>query len=122
MEAAPEGLRAKNGEAMSVPCRIVVGVNGSPRSRTALRRAAVEARQRHAELWPVLAWEPPGGEPAALRSPGTSVPAEDVKRLAARQLLATLRDVFGDGAQDLPPPHHLVRHPATPGAGCSPSI
>ncbi|MER7188143.1 universal stress protein, partial [Streptomyces hyaluromycini] len=39
--------------------RVVVGVSGSLGSVTALRRAVAEARRRQAELWPVLAWEPP---------------------------------------------------------------
>lgn len=52
-----------------VPTRVVVGVSGSLGSLTALCRAAAEARLRGASLWPVLAWEPPGGELAARRSP-----------------------------------------------------
>ncbi|NEC19541.1 universal stress protein [Streptomyces parvus] len=41
--------------------RIVVGVDGSPGSLTALHRAAAEARERHADLHVVLAWHLPGG-------------------------------------------------------------
>ncbi|MYR02834.1 universal stress protein, partial [Streptomyces sp. SID6139] len=48
--------------------RVVVGVSGSLGSVTALRRAGALARRLGAELWPVLAWEPPGGDPATRRS------------------------------------------------------
>ncbi|WP_432148616.1 universal stress protein [Streptomyces sp. bgisy029] len=41
--------------------RMVVGVNGSPSSLAALHRATAEARERHAELHVVLAWQLPGG-------------------------------------------------------------
>lgn len=39
--------------------RIVVGVDGSPESRSALRWACEEARRRHAVLEAVTAWQPP---------------------------------------------------------------
>ncbi|MFF4603080.1 universal stress protein [Streptomyces sp. NPDC001339] len=42
--------------------RVVAGVSGSLGSLTALHRAAHEARATGAELWAVLAWEPPGGD------------------------------------------------------------
>ncbi|MFF3504688.1 universal stress protein [Streptomyces sp. NPDC003247] len=82
--------------------RVVVGVSGSSGSLTALRRAAAEARHRRAELWPVLAWQPPGGHLAAHRLPEASVAGEDHERLARRTLLSALRDVFGDSGADLP--------------------
>ncbi|MFF5550875.1 universal stress protein [Streptomyces olivaceoviridis] len=75
--------------------RVVVGVSGSPGSLVALRRAAEEARRRGAELWPVLAWEPPGGELAARRSPAPAVTIDEWERLARERLLQALRDVFG---------------------------
>ncbi|WP_327691894.1 MULTISPECIES: universal stress protein [unclassified Streptomyces] len=75
--------------------RVVVGVSGSLGSLAALCRAADEARRRGAELWPVLAWEPPGGDLAARRSPAASYLVEEWERLARERLVAALRDVFG---------------------------
>ncbi|MEV7930664.1 universal stress protein, partial [Kitasatospora sp. NPDC088779] len=49
--------------------RVVVGVSGSLGSLAALHRGVAEARSRGAELVPVLAWEPPGGEFGYRRSP-----------------------------------------------------
>jgi nucleotide-binding universal stress UspA family protein len=42
---------------------VVVGVDGSPPSRTALRLAAQEARCRQVPLIAVSAYEPPLGKP-----------------------------------------------------------
>ncbi|MFI5469012.1 universal stress protein [Streptomyces cacaoi] len=81
--------------------RVVVGVSGSLGSLTALGRAADEARRRGAELWPVLAWEPPGGELAARRSTAAAVLVEDWERLARERLLGALRDVFGGDGHEL---------------------
>lgn len=79
----------------SSAARVVVGVSGSLGSLTALRRAADEARRRGAELWPVLAWEPPGGGLAARRSPAASCLIEECERSARERLVVALRDVFG---------------------------
>jgi nucleotide-binding universal stress UspA family protein len=49
--------------------RVIAGVSGSVRSLAALRVGAAEARSAGAELLPVLAWTPPGGELAYARSP-----------------------------------------------------
>ncbi|WP_217554572.1 universal stress protein [Streptomyces sp. GbtcB6] len=76
--------------------RVVVGVSGSLGSVTALRRAVTEARRRQAELWPVLAWEPPGGELAARRSPVPPPLVEEWQRTARERLLGLLDEVFGD--------------------------
>ncbi|MEV6947846.1 universal stress protein [Streptomyces sp. NPDC051172] len=81
--------------------RVLVGVSGSPGSLTALCRAAGEARSRGAELWPVLAWEPPGGELAARRSPAASYLVPAWERLARERLVAALRDVFGSNVTGL---------------------
>ncbi|ADI03411.1 hypothetical protein SBI_00290 [Streptomyces bingchenggensis BCW-1] len=70
-------------------------MSGSLGSHTALYLAAAEARRRGAELWPVLAWEPPGGELAANRTAATSPSALDWRRLARERLLTALDDVFG---------------------------
>ncbi|MFD5569166.1 universal stress protein [Streptomyces cadmiisoli] len=76
--------------------RVVVGVSGSLGSLTALGRAAHEARCRGAELWPVLAWEPPGGERVTSRSPMSCVQVEEWQALARERLLYALGDVFGE--------------------------
>ncbi|MEU3827832.1 universal stress protein [Streptomyces sp. SID486] len=83
----------------SAVSRVVVGVSGSLGSVTALRRAAALARRLGAQLWPVLAWEPPGGDYAARRSPGAGLPAEEWQRLAKQRLASVLEEIFGaDGA------------------------
>ncbi|WP_225095457.1 universal stress protein [Streptomyces sp. CoH27] len=87
--------------------RFVVGVSGSPGSLTAMSRAADEAGRRGAELWPVLAWEPPGGDPAARRFPAAAVMVEEWDRLARERLLKALCDVFGSTDTGLPG-HALV--------------
>lgn len=82
--------------------RVVVGVSGSLGSLTALYRAADEARQRSAELWPVLAWEPPGGELAARRSAASYVLVDEWRRLARQNLYAALADAFGTAGPGVP--------------------
>ncbi|HTX28127.1 MAG TPA: universal stress protein [Streptosporangiaceae bacterium] len=54
---------------MSVFCRVITGVSGSPRNLQALRYAAVVARSQDATLIPVVAWVPPGGDAADRRHP-----------------------------------------------------
>jgi len=93
--------------------RVVVGVSGSLGSLTALCRAADEARHRAAELWPVLAWEPPGGELAARRSPASALMAGEWQRLAGERLTAALDDVFGAAGPGVPMRALVVR--GTPG-------
>ncbi|MER6419761.1 universal stress protein [Streptomyces sp. NPDC001137] len=93
--------------------RLVVGVSGSPGSLTALVRAAEEARRRGAELWPVLAWEPPGGDLAARRSPAAAVMVPQWERMARERLLKALRDVFGGTDSGLPGQALVAR--GTPG-------
>ncbi|MFD8030772.1 universal stress protein [Streptomyces sp. NPDC059717] len=83
------------GAAPTTPARVVVGVSGSLGSLTALRRAADEARRREAELWPVLAWEPPGGDLVSRHGPGTIVMVETWQNLAREKMLTALADVFG---------------------------
>ncbi|MCI3246202.1 MULTISPECIES: universal stress protein [Streptomyces] len=92
-----------------VPTRVVVGVSGSLGSLTALCRAAAEARLRGASLWPVLAWEPPGGELAARRSPASALMVGEWQRLARERLLAALDDVFGDDGPRVPMTALVVR-------------
>ncbi|GAA3099842.1 universal stress protein [Streptomyces echinatus] len=89
--------------------RVLVGVSGSPGSLTALARAADEARCRGAQLWPVLAWEPPGGDLAARRQPVESVTADEWEGLARERLLQALSEVFGGPETGLPGQALLVR-------------
>ncbi|MGV9267526.1 universal stress protein [Kitasatospora sp. NPDC003701] len=49
--------------------RVVVGVSGSLGSLAALHRAVAVAHRTGAEVVPVLAWQPPGGEYGYRRSP-----------------------------------------------------
>ena len=55
------------------PARVVVGVTGSVGSGAALRRAVHEAQLLGADLVPVLAWEPPGGEAVYRTAPTPSL-------------------------------------------------
>ncbi|MHC5262811.1 universal stress protein [Streptomyces sp. UC4497] len=77
--------------------RVVVGVNGTPGSRAALRRAADEAGHRRAELWAVLAWQPPGGELNARRAPAAPLPGDDWENMARTTLVTAVREVFPGG-------------------------
>ncbi|MFE7173305.1 universal stress protein [Streptomyces sp. NPDC057616] len=96
-----------------LPARVVVGVSGSLGSLTALCHAAREARHRGAWLWPVLAWEPPGGELAARRSPASALMTNEWQRLARERLLTALDEVFGDAGPGVPMSALVVR--GTPG-------
>lgn len=80
--------------------RIVVGVDGSPASVTALAWAAREARLRRAELDAVYAWE----NPEQYRAPyaerrGLPSPEQD-RAAAAARLATSVRAAFGQA----PPP------------------
>ncbi|WP_326709795.1 MULTISPECIES: universal stress protein [unclassified Streptomyces] len=92
--------------------RVVVGVSGSPGSRTALRRAAAEAHHRQAELWAVLAWQSPGGELHARRASAAPLTDEDWENLARTTLVTTIREVLPDGPGV---PLHAVLTRGTPG-------
>ncbi|MFF8732476.1 universal stress protein [Streptomyces sp. NPDC015171] len=91
----------------SAVARVVVGVSGSLGSVTALRRATALARRLGAELWPVLAWEPPGGDSAARHSPATGLPVAEWQRLAKQRLAAVLEEIFGATGPGVPM-HALV--------------
>ncbi|MFE8948262.1 universal stress protein [Streptomyces sp. NPDC007856] len=93
----------------STTARVVVGVSGSLGSVTALRRATALARRLGAELWPVLAWEPPGGDPAARRSPAAGLLVEDWQRLAGQRLASVLEEIFGGDAPGVPMHAVVVR-------------
>lgn len=75
---------------MSAVRRVVVGVHGSLGSLQALRRAAEEARERHAVLVPVIAWTPPGGDFAERSHPSPYL--RTIWRDAARQRLVEAFD------------------------------
>ncbi|MGX1541984.1 universal stress protein [Streptomyces adustus] len=92
-----------------VVARVVVGVSGSPGCLAVLDRAADEARLRGAELWPVLAWEPPVGDLAAHRVPATTAMVPEWERLARERLVAALREVFGGVGTGLPGQALVVR-------------
>ncbi|MFG2954175.1 universal stress protein [Streptomyces sp. NPDC048291] len=102
-----------SGDDACAPVRVVVGVSGSLGSVTALSRAAAEARRRDAELWPVLVWEPPGGELAARRSPASMLLVDEWQRMARQRLLDVLAEVFGDAGPGTPLHGLVVR--GTPG-------
>jgi nucleotide-binding universal stress UspA family protein len=77
--------------------RIVVGVDGSPASRTALAWALNEARLRQAAVEAVHAWQFPavalsnfGGQAEPVLAP------EDVEKAADELLHNTIREVAGD--------------------------
>ncbi|GAA3775505.1 universal stress protein [Streptomyces chiangmaiensis] len=89
------------GAAPTDTARVVVGVSGTLGSLTALRRAAEEARCRGAELWPVLAWEPPGGDLVSRHGPGTTVMVDTWQDLARQRMLTALTDVFGQAGPGL---------------------
>ncbi|MEU7424763.1 universal stress protein [Streptomyces sp. NPDC040750] len=102
-----------SGHDVSATARVVVGVSGSLGSVTALRRAAALARRLGSALWPVLAWEPPGGDPAARRSPACGLPTEEWQRLAKQRLAAVLEEIFGAAGPGVPMRPVIVR--GTPG-------
>ncbi|HXF97042.1 MAG TPA: universal stress protein [Gaiellaceae bacterium] len=86
-----------------MPGTIVVGVDGSPPSREALRWAAEEARLRQARLVAVHAWAfiPPApvGEPGMIPVPvGDYAGQLEAERAAAQaELEAALADAFPEG-------------------------
>ncbi|AEW94251.1 MULTISPECIES: universal stress protein [Streptomycetaceae] len=79
---------------MAGQARVIVGVSGSLNSLTALHRAIAEARRRDALLVPVLAWTPPGGETAYLRSPCPPL-LREWERSARLRLAQAFDDAFG---------------------------
>ena len=76
--------------------RIVVGVDGSPASRTALEWAGDEAVRHGSELVVVAAWlpipPPLAGTSSTLPTHGVTYPGESAKK----QLMETIRDVLGE--------------------------
>ncbi|MET8815923.1 universal stress protein [Streptomyces sp. NPDC004549] len=97
----------------SVITRVVAGVSGSLGSVAALRQATALSRRLGAELWPALAWEPPGGEPAARRSFVHDPLLEEWQRLAEQRLVSVLEEVFGETGPGFPLHPVIIR--GTPG-------
>jgi nucleotide-binding universal stress UspA family protein len=91
----------------------VAGVSGSPGSLTALHRAAAEARARAAELWVVLAWQPPGGGLAG-RGACADPAFTECRAAAVTRLREALDAAFGAGGPGVDLAGQTVR--ATPGA------
>ncbi|MFI9122398.1 universal stress protein [Streptomyces bikiniensis] len=74
--------------------RVVVGVTETPGGMTVLHRAVAEARVRDAELWAVLAWQPPGGELGSRNGRRPSALAE-YRAAAVERLRDVLDTAFG---------------------------
>ncbi|WP_328761610.1 MULTISPECIES: universal stress protein [unclassified Streptomyces] len=97
-----------------MPGRIVAGTCGSPGSFTALHRARDEARARDAELWVVLAWQPPLDGPGARRGSGGTPLLAASRDAAVARLRDVLGSAFGTGAPGVTLAGLAVR--GTPGA------
>ncbi|MFJ6782464.1 universal stress protein [Streptomyces yangpuensis] len=93
--------------------RVVVGVTGTPGNLSALHRAAAEARARDAALWPVLAWQSPGGELGSRNGLGPSALAA-CRAAAVERLREVLDTAFGTLEPGVTLVGHTVR--GTPGA------
>ncbi|MFG2879386.1 universal stress protein [Streptomyces sp. NPDC048337] len=77
--------------------RVVAGTCGSLGSLTALHRARAEARTRDAELWVVLAWQPPLGGPGGRRTGGGTPLLAESRAAAVERLRELLGTAFGEG-------------------------
>ena len=77
---------------------VVVGVDGSPPSRTALRLAAQEAHWRQEPLVAVSAYEPPFGLPAGGYPIGALHTADDERVEAESTLRDAVSEELGDQA------------------------
>ncbi len=92
--------------------RIVVGVDGSPASRTALEWAGDEAVRHGAELVVVTAWLP---IPPPLAGTSSTVPTHgvtDARETAKELLMETIRDVLGENPPVLVHPQVKEGHAA----------
>jgi nucleotide-binding universal stress UspA family protein len=77
---------------------VVVGVDGSPPSRSALRLAAQEARCRQVPLIAVSAYEPPLGKPAGGYPIGTLHTGDDERATTESALRDAVSKELGDQA------------------------
>jgi len=92
------------------PARVVVGVTGSAGSDAALRRAVYEARLSGAELVPMLAWEPPGGEALYRMAPAPALLAL-WERQARERLESAIAAAIGSMPLDLSVEPTVIRAP-----------
>jgi nucleotide-binding universal stress UspA family protein len=76
--------------------RIVVGVDGSPASRTALEWAGDEAIRHGSELVVLTAWLPTSPPLAGTSSTLPTHGATDARETAKELLMETIRDVLGE--------------------------
>lgn len=91
--------------------RVVVGVDGSPNSVTALRFAAEEARLRHAELHVVHAWNYNPAPPAFAPMPSLGPSVVEQEESAGHVLSACVAEALGD-SPDVTVVETLVNAPA----------
>lgn len=76
---------------------IVVGVDGSPSSKAALRWALAQARRTGARVQAVMSWEYP-----AYYGMGAVVPYEDFAATAGKILSASVQEALGVDEPDVP--------------------
>ncbi|WP_330299889.1 universal stress protein [Streptomyces sp. NBC_00503] len=100
--------------------RVVVGARGSLGSVTALHVAHAEARARDAELWVVLAWQPPLGGPGARRGGGGTPLLAASRDAAVERLREVLLTAFGGTPSGVTLAGLTVR--GTPGAALVDSV
>jgi nucleotide-binding universal stress UspA family protein len=91
--------------------RLIVGTSGSPGSLQALRCAEGLARIHGAELIPVLAWQPPGGDRDEW-IPASAELRRACRELARQQLRDALLAVWGEVPGDPQVQPRLERGPA----------
>jgi nucleotide-binding universal stress UspA family protein len=93
---------------VAVPSRVIVGVSGSPACLPAMRYAADMARAHGAQLIPVLAWLPPGGDLAGRGqlSPALRQAWTDAARMRLRDALEA---AFGGLPRDVVARPEIVR-------------
>lgn len=87
--------------------RIVVGIDGSDGSMSALRWAVEQARQTGAEIDAVAAWE----YPVLMTLPAASTlpPPDDMAEETLEHLRKTISDAGVEDPGDVPIRHHVIR-------------
>ncbi|MFF7635110.1 universal stress protein [Kitasatospora sp. NPDC008050] len=98
---------------MAESTRVIVGVSGSRRDAAVLQRAAAEAARRGAELVPVIAWTPVGGEPAYRAHPCPPLAAA-WQQAARTRLDKAFGEAFGGYPAGLPISPMVIRGAAGP--------
>ncbi|WP_369382822.1 universal stress protein [Streptomyces sp. cg36] len=94
--------------------RVIVGVDGSQGSLAALRQAAREAARHGAELCPVMAWSPPGGEARYAVHPAAPHQHRQWEQDARRRLSAACDTALGDIDAEVRVSSRVVRAGAGP--------